>query len=422
MKRLIYILPLMLALIISSCNKLHPVKRLTLSEKEEAINMRQNEFAIRLLQKACESGEDNVFISPFCVSAVCSLWANEADSSALAQVMSALGVQDFTLEDMNAYYKLMFGKLPYIDTRSDVVLANALWVDDDAHIDDEFSKVAEEYYNTETNVIDLNNPESAKMINKWASKKTHGLISQIVTPGQIDEGARTILTSALYFNGIWKFPFYSSSTTEETFTLSDGTTTTVSMMNKEEEEVAVTPTYEYDFIDDSLYLVADTAHPRYFDARMLSLPFKGAIDRFEDCYTLDIVLPREGLSCEEYLRLMTIEDLQNLNNYIEYEEVAVGVPKFTIENRHEFNNDLKALGMPDGLLSFSDLQQSTYFDINETGAKAAAVTKIYYFSAGYIEYVYTPFIVDRPFLLFIRECKYGTILFAGKIGNPTFTK
>ena len=420
MKRLIYILPLLLALIISSCNKLHPVKRLTLSEKEEAINMRQNEFAIRLLQKACESGEDNVFISPFCVSAVCSLWANEADSNSLTQVMNALGVQDFTLEDINAYYKLMFGKLPYIDKRSDVVLANALWVDDDAHIDAQFSRVANKYYNTKTNVIDLSNPKSAQKINKWASKKTHGLISQIVAPGQFGEDARNIFTSALYFNGIWEFPFEPSSTTEETFTLSDGTTTTVSMMNKEEEEVAITPTYEYDVIDDSLYLVADTAHPRYFDARMLCLPFKGAIVLFEDFYTLDIVLPREGLSCEEYLQSMTIEDLQELDDYVDCQEVAIGVPKFTIENRHEFNNDLKALGMPDELLSFSELQQSTYFDMNEIGAKAAAATIIHTY--GCTEYIFTPFIVDRPFLLFIRECKYGTILFAGKIGNPTFTK
>ena len=92
---------------------------------------------------------------------------------------------------------------------------------------------------------------------------------------------------------------------------------------------------------------------------------------------------------------------------------------------------MQALGMVDVFTDAADLSgidstqflsvgqflHDTYLEVNEEGAKAAAVTTVAVYTNAALPS--TDFIVDRPFLLFIREAKYGTILFAAKIGNPS---
>jgi serpin B len=64
-------------------------------------------------------------------------------------------------------------------------------------------------------------------------------------------------------------------------------------------------------------------------------------------------------------------------------------------------------------LFISLVKQKTYVDVNEEGTEAAAVTNV-----G-ISLTSAPirraFIVDRPFILVLRERLSGTILFMGKI-------
>jgi serpin B len=55
-------------------------------------------------------------------------------------------------------------------------------------------------------------------------------------------------------------------------------------------------------------------------------------------------------------------------------------------------------------------------DVNEEGTEAAAVTSV---EIGLTSVGPGPIVVDRPFLFAIRENYSGTILFMGKIMDPT---
>jgi serpin B len=61
----------------------------------------------------------------------------------------------------------------------------------------------------------------------------------------------------------------------------------------------------------------------------------------------------------------------------------------------------------------------TYIKVEEKGTEAAAVTEIELVGLPGPSNKKPVFPADRPFLFVIRENSTGTILFMGKIGDPT---
>ena len=110
-------------------------------------------------------------------------------------------------------------------------------------------------------------------------------------------------------------------------------------------------------------------------------------------------------------------------------EVEVSMPKFTFGYDVTLNDPLIAMGMPDAFndrladlsrISDADLyvdfvNQNTYVDVNEEGTEAAAVT-----SVGIATRSGPPSItIDKPFIFAIRERTTNTLLFIGKVTDPT---
>jgi serpin B len=111
-------------------------------------------------------------------------------------------------------------------------------------------------------------------------------------------------------------------------------------------------------------------------------------------------------------------------------KISLALPRFRIEYDVALNETLKALGMTPAFdpaaadfsritkarddLYISSVRQKTFVEVNEEGTEAAAAT-----SVG-ISVTSAPpaVIVDRPFIVAIRERLSGTLLFIGRIGAP----
>jgi serpin B len=66
-------------------------------------------------------------------------------------------------------------------------------------------------------------------------------------------------------------------------------------------------------------------------------------------------------------------------------------------------------------MCISFVRQKTFMEVDERGTRAAAVTAV-----GIVETSLPPeVVVDRPFVLVIRERLSGALLFAGLVGDPT---
>jgi len=425
MKTNLFILTLAAIMLVGCENGPGTVKTLTLTEEEQVIKDQQNEFSLDLLKRvnAQENGE-NVVLSPMSVAVVCAMLANGAEGNTLTQILNTIGAQGYDIADLNDYYQNLLTNLPRLDKYTDMKIADAIWVDDAYKVKDEFVKANKSYYKATVDVADLANPAMAKVINSWAKKNTKGLIPEVVDETMFTEDTRMVLANAIYFMSKWASEFDKNATKQEDFTLADGKSTSVSMMNKS-SQLMVTPAYRYDGIQGP---TPDTAIT-YYSARMLRLYFK------DNAYCMDVVLPRKGINFDDYLADFDMDDLNWLQNKLSNYSVQVKLPKFTIKYHRDLEEDMSALGMTDVLnpaladlsgitdeeeLFLKKLFQDSYIAIEEEGVKAAAVTVgIVAPNAAEPTPSVEPFIVDRPFLLFIREAKYGTILFAAKIGNPS---
>lgn len=133
-----------------------------------------------------------------------------------------------------------------------------------------------------------------------------------------------------------------------------------------------------------------------------------------------MLLPHPG----EKLALQLPEDLE-----FREMEVMVQLPKFKLEAEFYLGNTLASLGMPLAFSTqadFSGMDDSrnlfidevihkAFVEVNEEGAEAAAATAV-----GIRTTSMPPqFIADHPFLFLIRENSTGTILFIGRVMNPS---
>jgi serpin B len=73
-------------------------------------------------------------------------------------------------------------------------------------------------------------------------------------------------------------------------------------------------------------------------------------------------------------------------------------------------------GSEPGGISISKASHDAFVKVNEEGTEAAAVTTIVMSESGP-----TRFVADHPFIFLIQDDESGTILFMGKVMDPTKT-
>lgn len=414
MKTKLFIITLAATMFAACSPTPEPIQELQLTEEEQILNNQQSQAGLDLLRLHAYTDEENVIISPLSIHIASAMLANGAENATLEQILNTIGAEDYSIDELNSYYSKLMKALPHLDQTTDMRISNGIWLDDDLHPVENFVEANKRSYQATVDIIDLNTPAAAKVINDWASLNTNKLIEKVVEESMFNDYTRFVLANAIYFKGMWQSEFKKANTSKGDFHLADGTTIQTDMMH----QTAKFKVGEY-------WNVSETDYKTNPDARMLRMPFKGE-------YYMDIILPARSISCADFLdHIFNMELMETMEKSLMEEEVTVQMPKFTLKNHFDLIPDLKALGMVDvftdaadlsGIDSTRDLKvqhflHDTYLEVNEEGAKAAAVTTIIGVdkAAGPAQ----DFIIDRPFLLFIREAKYGTILFAAKIGNPS---
>jgi serpin B len=118
---------------------------------------------------------------------------------------------------------------------------------------------------------------------------------------------------------------------------------------------------------------------------------------------------------------------------LEDENVALQLPRFTIEGRFELARTLAALGMPracaqatadfsgiDGTreLFIGEVIHQAVVAVDERGTEAAAATAVVMPRGGPPP---SPprFVADRPFAFAIHDARTDSVLFVGRLATPT---
>lgn len=189
-------------------------------------------------------------------------------------------------------------------------------------------------------------------------------------------------------------------------------------------------------------MMSQTGDFRYKDFgsfRAIELPYLSGKISYENVNNLSMIIflpeSNRGLS-----KLENILNQQNISQWIHelmkesFNPVKVRLPKFTGTLEFELSEILSDMGMPrvfnDGAdfsgmfgtkgIFINSIIHKTYIDINEEGTEAAAVTEEEFSLGGPIrEPKIIKFYADHPFVFLVLDNKSGSILFAGRVTDPS---
>ncbi len=348
-----------------------------------------------------EPAGKNLFVSPLSLHIALGMILNGADGQTAREIQKTLNLDDQTLTDVNTTYQNLMQNLPGVDPKVTLRLANSVWYRNTFTVEPAYKNLLTDTFRATVSGEDFASPATVGKINGWASEQTNSKIPKVID--QISPENVLFLLNALYFKGDWQTRFKPENTQDEPFTLASGSQKSVRMMRLNTKlRRSFTPTY--------------TA---------FELPYGS--DRF----VMTVLLPNNNTNADALLKTLTADDWTQLQKTLTTGQIDIGLPKFSFSYEIKLNSVLTSLGMPtaftnradfskisrNGELLLSSVKQNTFVAVDETGTEAAAVT------TGEISVTSAPmtYLCDRPFVFVIHEKSSSTVLFTGKVADPTQT-
>jgi serpin B len=374
----------------------------------EALVKGNNEFALDLYHRL-HNRPGNLILSPYSLSAALGMTSAGARGETLKEMTTAL---HFPEQDrLHPAFATLIRKLNNDGTRPgpELSTANALWGQIGGGFLPDFLRLTTSYYGASLTEVDFaRDTEGArKAINAWGERATNGKVPELLNPETLSADTKLVLTNAIHFRGRWATAFKKSDTAEGSFTLASGETVRVPLMHQQAE-------WLYHENDDFQYVV---------------MPYVGRdVDMI-------LLLPRKHDGLPALEKDLTASRLDAIIGKPRGKSlVKMTLPRFKTTAAFSLKEELGGLGMkcafsPDhadfsGLnggrprLHLEDVVHEALLEIDEKGTKAAASTAVVSRDKGdppkEVE-----FRADHPFLFLIRDNRSGTILFLGRITDPT---
>jgi len=379
-----------------------------------------NQFAIDLYSELSKNENGNLFYSPYSVSAALAMTYEGASGQTADEMKSVFYFPENNVLRPN--FAAIYNNINQGNSQYELRTGNALWVQQDFNLLQDYSSTVEKYYSGKAANVDFvtETEKSRQTINSFIEEQTNNKIKDLIPDGLLSSMTRLVLTNAIYFKGTWEWEFDKSDTSDQDFKTTPTNTVKTPMMHME----------------------PDKARFNYADLeklQIIELPYKG-----EEVSML-ILLPKQGETynpfTDDVINLeYTLDDIElsseKLNEYKsqmrETKLDSIYMPKFEFDTKYLMKDTLISLGMPTAFspneADFSKMTGSrelyidsvihqAYVKVDEKGTEAAAATAVVmsFRSAG----PGNSFKADHPFIFIIQEKKTGNILFIGRVTDPT---
>jgi serpin B len=376
----------------------------TLSSEEKSLAASSDDFVIDLFKELEQVAEGNLFFSPLSVQYALSMTLNGARDETFDGIKGTLGIEDLNEHEINEAYQSLTEFLLNVDKKVLLTIANSIWYEQKLTASESFKKAMQMYYDAEIAGLDFKSPQSVNTINNWVNTETNGLIKELIN--EIPPEAVMYLINAIYFKADWKYQFDEKATKNGPFYLEDGSEIATLLMRSDE----VTVRYH-----------------KNSNAHVIDIPYGNGQ------FSMTVLLPIEGKKTKDILQVLDENTFNEWSNQLDSTEVELVMPKFKIEYKALLNDALCNMGMEIAFTEnadFSRLFEEQYglmiskvihkavIEVNEEGTEAAAVTGVEV-SLTSLPPEKPVLTLNRPFLFFIREKHSGTVLFAGKLVDPT---
>jgi serpin B len=386
------------------------------SSKSQILIDANQKFAFKLYH-SMKTSDKNLFFSPFSISNTLAMLYTGARKQTAKQMKEAI-FDNNKGNDIPLSIKKLNDELMISTTDSssgekiEMIMANGVWGRTGSKLENDFINILQENFNSTPEFLDFSNqPDSATIkINKWVSDKTKGKIENIISPDIITPQTNLVLSGTVYFDAKWLKKFFTVDTSDESFTLIDGSKVTVPMMKRGNAE--------FNNMVGNKFRVFEMLYKARDYSMIVILPDSGYFKEIESSLS------------PEFLKSV-VDSLAAMD--IKYGMIRIKLPKFIYTSTSiELNDILYSMGMKDAFTSnanFSGIYKSeksivshvlhkAFVAVNETGTIAAAATEAIEFTGRPPDDERYSFYCDRPFIYLIYNKKINTILFIGRMMNP----
>ena len=281
-------------------------------------------------------------------------------------------------------------------------IANSLWGQADLPFEQAFLDLLSSEYDAGMELVDYKtDAEGARVaINNWVKEQTKDRIPSLLSPGVLTADSRLTLVNAIYLKANWAEKFEKSLTKKETFHAPKGDVQ-VDMMHIERH---------FGYSSGEGWQAVEL--PYTFGTLALTLAVGD---------TADTTLP----TGDEVFAASTSRLVQ------------LGMPKFDIQTSTDLASVLGALGMATAFSDKADFSgmntaeqlfiaaviHQANITVDEEGTEAAAATAVAMAGTSAPAPEETVVLtIDRPFTFWLHDTANQTILFAGRINDPSATR
>ncbi|MDH5371331.1 MAG: serpin family protein [Acidimicrobiia bacterium] len=369
-------------------------------------------FAVDLYGRLA-SGEGNLVFSPVSVYVALAMTYGGAVGLTADEMAEVLGI-DLSADEFHAAMNVLEQAIESRNRAAtehegavEVSIANSLWGQDGMTFEEVFLDLLALDYGAGMRLVDFTDPtarEEARIaINDWVAGETNERIEDLIQDGVLDETVRLLLVNAVYLNAAWLTPFDEASTADRSFTLLDGS----------------------DLLVPTMHSSGTLLQGRGDGWQAVQVPYAGRE------LAMVVILPDAGYF-EHVEASLSSGLIDSVLGSLSSAQVNLSLPKFEIRTQAGLVPALQAMGLSEATgpsadfsgmtgakdLFISDVVHEAWISADEAGTEAAAATAVI-MSLTAVPMDPISIDCDRPFLFVLYDAETGSILFMGRVVDPS---
>ena len=384
----------------------------------EAFGNDNNDFALALFEQL-RHAPGNLFFSPFSIRTVLAMACSGARGETAAQMGDVLRMETSGDTPHIAFSEIIQRLSTVGSGTQEMLVANALWGQPGESLLPEFSEIIARHYHGKFGEVDFRHAEDArKTINKWVEAQTREKIRELIPLGALDAETSLVLTNAICFKGMWAEAFDRGDTEEGVFRLAGGGGVRVPLMQGMKWDLPYVETKGFQAID-LVYEGGDLSMLVLLPGRRMGLP--ALEERLSATMLRDCVARMDARLVRVFLpRFKFVSGSVDLCDPL----ATLGMPLAFARLEADFSGMNGKEPPSEESLFISAVLHQAHVEVTEEGTDAFAAVLATLVPTGA-----TPrrrrtrpdpvFRADHPFLFAIRERKSGSILFLGRVSDPT---
>ncbi|XP_057714596.1 serine protease inhibitor 2.1 isoform X2 [Corythoichthys intestinalis] len=368
------------------------------------LSFKNMEFAMDLYRKISTYHDENIVFSPLSVSTSFAALSMASDGVTYEEILKGLHLENLEKADQKdlipKLFQMLHGNISQNGTTK-LEQGTSLFVREHFKIEKAFEDQMKSYFCADIKRVNFEDTNaSISLINEYIKDKTGGKVTNMLSG--LDPMTELMLVNTFYFQGGWKMPFNPNDTYNAPFYVDNYNIRQVPMMLKEDK--------------------FETMEDTQLGVRVLKLPYLEGVSML-------ILLPNKGVDYNIIDDEITAKRMLGWIKKLQKTKLEINIPKFKMEESYSLHHILPEMGFvslfggsanltklsKDKGLKVSEVLHKAVVDVDEVGTTAAAATTI-----GIIPYsLPRTFIVNRPFFFFIYHEDTKSLLFMGRVIDPT---